>query len=65
MTAQARGQAVEGVLGLGHVEQHHLGTVTGQGFRDGGTDAPGGTGNQGALAGQRSGPVTDLLGAGV
>ncbi len=59
-TAEARGEAFEGLPGRRHVEQHHFRAVARQGFRDGRANAAGGAGDQCALAGQRLAPVVDL-----
>jgi hypothetical protein len=49
-------------VGLGHVEQNHLGAIAGQGFGDGCAD-PGRPGDQRLAPGQWAGPVGDRRGA--
>ncbi|MCY1180845.1 hypothetical protein D9M73_213170 [compost metagenome] len=63
-SAQARGEGVEFVLRLRHVEQGDHGAIARQGFRDGRADAAGGAGDHRMPAGQRPAPVGDLRGAG-
>ena len=61
--AQACGEGIEVGASLGHVQQHHVGAVAGQGFGDGRANAAGGAGDQCFAPGQRASPVLNLSGA--
>ena len=63
-STQARRQRLQRIGCLWHIEQHHLGAITGEHFGDGGTDAARGPCDQRFLAGQRARPVPDLFTAG-
>ena len=48
---------------LWNIQQDDVRAIAGQGLGDGCANPSGGTGHQGAAAGQRAGPVLDVVGA--